>query len=61
MITFKNFQKMNDEEINAFIQKLIKTIKDEPGFGDINISIKNRKVCVIKPTITYNIGEGKVN
>ena len=57
MITLKNFHRMSESEINAFIQKIIKDIKDEPGYGDINISIRDKKVCVIKPSITYNIGE----
>lgn len=61
MISVNNLNKMTDKEINTLIVEIIEEIKKKPGNGEINIGIRGNKVRIIKPSPTYNIGEGKKN
>jgi len=61
MVKFNNMQKMSEEEIVSLIHEFIKDIERKPGFGEVIIGIRNSKVCTIKPSPIYNIGENKKN
>ena len=61
MVKFNNMQKMSDEEIASLINEFVKDIKMKPGYGEVIIGIRNSKVCTIKPSPVYNIGENKKN
>ncbi|MEI8270238.1 MAG: hypothetical protein WCG45_02620 [bacterium] len=56
-----NVTLMSDAEERNYWENRIKSVQDDPGYGEVLFIIEGQKVCAVIPTPLYNMNINKPN